>query len=496
MDLSFKTDPDRSEAMNRAAYLMFDLGTSSLKVVLYDAEGKILKQQLQSYAYSTPQPGWVEMDPADWEHALWEALDVLAADHDLSGITALSFTGQMHSLVMLDDSGETIRPCILWLDRRASRETRELQEKLGLAPYMLNSTYSLPRMYWLSRHREELVRKTRAILWPKDYIRYLMTGRIATDPTEGLGAGLVDWQTGAFDSHRLESIGWDPAVLPQVLEPDGDAGPLKADVVDRYGLNPEAKVLTGYGDILALLGGAPHKRGRLVYSFGSSSMFFTLAEEQDVPEGDHRLYRIDLAEHQLYGGVSSTTGAAVKWCFETIWREGELSDMIREALAVEPGSDGLIFLPYLAGERSPYWSDSIRGGFYGLQLEHRREHMARAVLEGIAMSIRHLVTIFCANGIAIEEIALAAGGVKAVGMPQLIADICGLPVSIYAGQETVTNMLLLMARCRLDGCRFREALADSFGEPVMMQPNLQDRDRYEEAFRCYLEFSLFADQQD
>jgi len=483
--------------MSKLYCLMYDLGTSSLKAILYGQKGKVICQETVKYKYTTPAPGWVEMDPADWKNALWQTIGKIAGHYDLSFLQAISFTGQMHSVVMLDKKGKALKPCLLWLDRRADQETKELQKNLKLPPYMLNSTYSLPKMYWLSKHNPELVKETETILWPKDYLRYLLTGFTATDATEGIGGGLLNWETGKFVIKRLEFIGWDKKVLPPILEADGQAGNIKEELAKKYNINPAVKVFTGCGDMLALLGGAPHSPGRLVYSLGSSSMFFTMVDQSNLVAEGNSLYTLKLAGYNLFGGVSSTTGAALVWFFENIWQDNaELSEMVKKAWEVTPGCEGLVFIPYLAGERSPYWSDKIKGGFYGLGLEHDKRHLARAVLESVAYSIRHLLDIYSANGIKIDEIALAGGGVRIVGWPQLIADICKLPIKIYSEQETVTNVLYVMVISKLKGKHFQETLLHSFKECQEFLPRDDNEKVYNESYRRYREFSVFANQQN
>lgn len=483
--------------MNDVYALMFDVGTSSLKSVLYNRTGEEITQIIRRYDYSMPRPGWVEMDPVDWENALWESLEEIGGRYNLNSLQGISFTGQMHTIVVLDGDGAAISPSIMWLDRRASQETRELQSQLKVPPYMLNSTYSLPKLLWMKKHTPEIVSKARKILWPKDYLRYLLTGIIATDPTEGIGAALTDWETGDFLPERLTVAGWDPSVLPDVLPSDALAGKILEQISRKYGINADVKIFTGYGDIVALLGGAPYVPGRLVYSLGSSSMFFARLYKESHPEMYGGLYSLKLAGFQLYGGVSSTTGASLVWAHENIWMEGDLPSMVDDVLDhTEAGCGGLVYLPYLTGERSPHWSDSIRGGFYGLGLEHDRRHMVRAVMEGVAYSIRHAIDIYRERGIEIHEIALSAGGAKTKGWSQIIADICQLPVEVYTGQETVTNVLMAMVKSNLEDESFENLLMKTFAEPSVTLPDPGKAELFSNIYERYRAFARFASEQD
>ncbi len=277
---------------------------------------------------------------------------------------------------------------------------------------MLNTTYTLPKIAWMKKHLPDVLSRARKLIWPKDYLRYLLTGTVAADPTEGVGAALLDWQTGSWATDRLRHIGCDVELLPTILPSDATAGTILPAVAEQYGTPSDVKVYTGYSDMIALLGGAPHEPGRLVYSLGSSSMFFTMVDQANKTAEHNSLYTLELGGYHLFGGVSSTTGASLMWLFENVYQQDTLPEMAEAAWTVSPGCDGLVFLPYLVGERSPYWSDRIAGGFYGARLQHKKQHFARAVLEGVAYSIRHAIDLYAQSGVVIREIALATGGVR------------------------------------------------------------------------------------
>ncbi|MCU0509384.1 MAG: FGGY family carbohydrate kinase [Anaerolineae bacterium] len=481
----------------RPSLLAADVGTSSLKAVLYDDAGRALRVAVRRYDYLTPQPGWAEGDPCAWWQAFCEATQELAADvAGLDRLDAIAFTGQMHSAVLLDAAGEPLDPTILWLDRRADRETAELQAELGLPPYELNSTYSLPKLAWLRRHRPDVLDRARALLWPKDYLRYRLTGQIATDLTECGGAALLDWSTGDWARERLPLAGLNPDILPPILPAAAFAAPPRPDVAAELGLNPDARVIVGVGDVAALIGGAPPRPGRVVCSMGSSSMIFmALAPEQQAADAAGRLYVYPfLPPYRLAGGVSSTTGAALVW----LWQQfrgpagASFEEAAAAALEVAPGCDGLVFLPYLAGERSPYWSDDIRGGFHGLRLSHDARHATRAVMEGIAFSLRHLLDIYREMGLPVTELALAGGGAKTPGLAQLVADTCGLDAAIYTEEETVTRVLYALAQQALGRQDLVSALERTFPAPTRLTHQPAHAAAYDAAYARYRRFSDFA----
>ncbi|MBN1267153.1 MAG: hypothetical protein JXA25_16805 [Anaerolineales bacterium] len=477
--------------------LAVDVGTSALKIVLYSREGRSIAAAVERYGYLAPAPGQAEADPETWWDALMRAAAQLhESGFDLSSLSFIAVTGQMHTAVLLDEKVNVIAPTILWLDRRASAETAELQKTLGLPPYQLNSTYTLPRLLWLYRHLPEVIKKVRHILWPKDYLRYRLTGEIITDRTEAGGAALLNWETLDWAKDRLKLAGLSPSVLPPFGDPAEPGGTLTSKAAEQLNLPAGLPVLIGTGDVLALVTAAPPKPGRVTCSLGSSSMvFYPMTGEKDYSDPQGRIYEYPLLPYPLLGGVSSTTGASLKWAIQTMFDKNAVYEtVINETLQTEPGSDGLVFLPFLSGERSPFWSDTLSGGFYGLRLSHTRSHMVRAVLEGVAFSLRYLLDIYRELGVPVDEIALAGGGIETPGWPQIFANICRMPVTIYAGQETVTHGLYAYA-CLADGeSSFQEALSRTFLEPVQIAPDEQWGELYDKSYLQYSALTNFASQ--
>ncbi len=483
-------------ASKKPLILAIDVGTSALKAVLYSQEGQALGSATQRYQHNLPRPGWAEANPADWWAALTGALaELRTANFELGQAQVIGLTGQMHTAVLLDKAGQPVPPTILWLDRRATAETAELRDRLGLPPSQLNSTYTLPKLLWLARHRPELLAKTQTVLWPKDYLRYRLTGQPLTDFTEAGGAALLDYERRAWAIERLAPVGLDPAVLPPLRAADGIAGPILPDVAASLGLSPEVRVLVGAGDVIALLGGAPPQEGRLTCSLGSSAMIACrLADDQIIDDPQQRLYIYPLLPYRLLNGVLSTSGASLTWARESLYGAKTAWETVLEAaIAIPPGAGGLFFLPFLAGERTPYWNDALRGGFYGLMLAHHRAHLIRAVLEGVAYSLRHLMEIAEELKVPIHEIALAGGGSTVSGWPQIIADICQRPLLIYTGQETVTRPLYAYCAAALDeSLPFGRALERTFGQPRRLAPRPELAATYDPIYRHYRLLADFA----
>lgn len=468
--------------------LALDVGTSSLKAVVYAFDGNVLASESSSYEYTSPQAGWAEASPQDWQNAMEECLSRLSQMPELlQKIEVIAFTGQMHTAVLLDANLNPLSPTILWLDRRAALETSELQTVFQLPPHQLNSTYTLPKLYWMSKHLPDVIHKARHLLWPKDYLRFLITGEIFTEITEPGGAALLNWETLDWAKERLVYIGLNPEILPPILQPEDEAGSLLPQVAKRFNINPKAKVIAGAGDVLALISSAPPAQGRLNCSLGSSSMIFCpLEPHETVVDPQNRIYTYPLLRVPMLGGVSSTTGAALQWAWKNIYPDSPFEAAIAAALEVAAGSDGVYFLPFLSGERSPFWNDQLRGSFHGLSLAHSRAHLLRAVMEGVGLSLAYMIEIFQELNVEICEIALAGGGTRTPGWAQMIANICQLPICVYTGQETVTHALFAYSCLAIqDGQSFEQALLNTFDEPVWAYPNKELADMYKILFDRY-----------
>ncbi len=477
------------------AFLAIDAGTSALKAVLFSQQGQTLATTVQRYRYRTPAPGWAEADPQTWWRALTAALDHLRGQgYDLHALQALGLTGQMHTPVLLDEAGEAVAPAILWLDQRAGAELRELQARLQLPPHQLNASFSLPKLLWLKRHRPQALARTRTLLWPKDYLRFRLTGRRLTDETDAAGAALLDWERREWAEERLALVGLSSQVLPEIAPPTAEAGPLRPEISARLGLSPRLRVIVGAGDVISLLGVAPMQPGRLILILGSSTMLALPASPHLQEDPQHRLHRYPFLPTPILNGIQSTSGAALTWAWQTLRQDdAPFEKSIQQALATPPGAEGLIFLPYLAGERSPYWDDALRAGFFGLTLSHQRSHMLRAVMEGVAFSVRHLIAIARDLGAKVDELALAGGGASVPGWPQIFADICQRPVLSFDGEEAAAHTLFaFMHQARQPDRDLTEILTASLPPArAIFHPNSQLTERYNLAYARFLQLSDF-----
>lgn len=468
--------------------LVLDIGTSALKATLYAQSGAILAQASQPHAYHCPAPNSAEADPDDWWRALPGALAGLG--RDLREVQVIGLTGQMHSAVLLDEAQRPITPCLLWLDRRCAAETAELVEALKLPPYHLNSTYTLPKLLWLARHRPEAIARTRTLLFPKDYVRYRLTGVLCSDPSEAGGASLLDWRTHRWTPERLTYADLPPDVLPPLRADREVVGTVLPEVAAALGLPRDARVITGVGDVAAILGGAPVEPGRVMAAVGTSSMLYAILPDglRDVRDENDGIYPYELCGFRLLGGVSSVTGGALDWAWRAFGAASGLSfdAALRVVADLPPGADGLVFVPYLAGERSPYWRDDLRGMFIGLNLGHTWAHMLRAVIEGVGLSTRLMLDRFARLGMPSPAVALAGGASRHAIWRRIIADTCQRRIEVFGSDSAASNVIYALCVQVLEpGVPFAEAMNRVFGVPSVTEPDASTQRTYDAAYAVY-----------
>jgi xylulokinase len=483
---------------NDKTILVIDVGTSALKATLYSEAGLILAQASHGYSYRSPEPNSAEADPEDWWRALPHALHGLKAD--LSGVQVIGLTGQMHSAVLLDAERRPLHPCLLWLDRRCAAESEALMTEYQLPPYHLNSTYTLPKLVWLAKHRPTVIAKARTLLFPKDYVRFKLTGEVSTDHSEAGGASLFDWHTRMWTPERLAHASLPASVLPPLREAESLAGALLPDVADALGLPRDAKVIVGVGDVAAILGGAPVDPGRVMVAMGTSSMLYAILPEplRDARDENDGIYPYDLCGYRLLGGVSSLTGGALDWAWRAFGAASGLSfgEAMRVVEGMSAGADGLVFVPYMTGERSPFWRDDLRGMFIGLNLSHTWAHMLRAVVEGVGLCTRLMLDRFARLGMPSPVIALSGGASRHAIWRHVIADTCGRNVAVYGSDSAASNVVYaLCAQVASPGLAFDEALGRVFGAPAITDADRALEDVYAPAYaryRSHVHFMLKA----
>jgi xylulokinase len=417
-----------------ACFLGIDSSTTATKALLMDASGEVRAVASSEYTYETPQPLWTEQHPNLWWQATAASIrEVLAqAQVDAAEVEGVGLTGQMHGLVVLDKDGQVLRPAILWNDQRTGAECDEIRQLLGkerLIQITGNNAltgFTAPKILWVKNHEPEVFAQVRQILLPKDYVRWKLTGVYATDKAGGAGTLLFDIRQRDWSEEVVRALGIDPAWLPPTFEGTAITGRLTPEAAEATGLRTGTPVVGGGGDqAAAAVGTGTVVEGIVSLSLGTSGVVFASADRPIVePEG-----RLHAFCHAVPGtwhlmGVMLSAAGSLRWYRDTLAPEVEFDALVKPAGEVPPGSDGLLFLPYLTGERTPYPDPLARGAFVGLTVRHTRAHLTRSVLEGVAFGLRDSFELMKEAGLAaITQVRITGGGARSALWRQILADV-------------------------------------------------------------------------
>lgn len=437
--------------MNR--FLGVDVGTSALKVVL--AEDLIIVDQAsKGYPNVFPHDGWSEQRPEDWWDALVMSLDELSARHDLKSVRGISFCGQMHGLVALDEKDRVIRPAILWNDVRTVEECVRINREIGierLVSWTGNIAYAgftAPKILWMKAHEPESYKRIQKVMLPKDYLVYRLTGRHVTDVTDASGTLMLDVRHRCWSKEMIDWMGLDQRVLPEVLESADVVGTVLPDVAAKLHVSSDLRVVVGGGDqAVGAIGTGTVGNGRVSISLGTSGVIFASSETyRHVPDGTmHSFCHADGNHHVM--AVMLASGGSLRWWTDDVLGVEDIEACLKEAFAAPAG--GPLFHPYLSGERSPINDPVVRGAFHGLGVQHKRADLTRAVLEGVCLGFKDCLDAMRQVGIRCEQASVIGGGSKSDAWVQMLSDALGVPLVKTATPEggALGAVVLAMAGC-------------------------------------------------
>lgn len=445
-----RRENDPLSAASRELFIGLDLGTSGAKGIVVDDRGQIVASATRDYPLLLPRPGWTEQDPDAWWQAAIGILRELTAAIP-SPPRAMGLTGQMHGAVFLDQSDRVIRPAILWNDQRTARECEAIDARVGtqrIRRITGNPTltgFQAPKVLWLREHEPENHARLARLLLPKDYLRLKLTGVAATDVSDAAGTLLLDLQRRDWSEELLEALDVPRQWLPDVLESPAVSAHISPEAAAETGLPAGMPVVAGAGDNAAAAVGAGIIRpGSALVSIGTSGVVFAHSDAA-APDPTGELHCFGHAVPGAYHlmGVSLSAGASLTWFNEQLGsEESAVADrmgirpfdlLTGEADTVPAGSDGLFFLPYLAGERTPHMDPQARGAWVGLTLKHGRAHMVRAVLEGVAYALRDSLVRIERRGIVPERLLLAGGGAHSAIWRRIIGAVLDKPYAVQQG---------------------------------------------------------------
>jgi len=430
-------------------YLLgIDVGTTGSKALLIDADGAVRASATTEYPMYTPQPLWAEQDPADWWAATVTSIRRVLDEGGVppKGVVGLGLTGQMHGLVLLDGQGEVLRPCIMWNDQRTAAQCAAITEKVG-ADEVLRLTgnpvlpgFTAPKIVWVREHEPEVYAQVAKVLLPKDYVRYRLTGGFFSEVSGASGTSMFDVGRRQWSADMLEALQVPRGWLPEVTESPVVSAHVSAHAAGETGLLEGTPVAGGGGDQAAqAVGTGIVVEGVLSATLGTSGVVFAASDTYRVePEG--RLHAFCHAVPGMWHlmGVMLAAGGSFRWYRDALGglerAQAEKSgrdpyDLLAEGAAgAAPGCEGLLFLPYLSGERTPYPDPNARGVFFGLTLRHTKGHMTRAVLEGVSYGLRDSLELMRGLGLSIAQVRASGGGARSPLWRQILADVFGTEI--------------------------------------------------------------------
>lgn len=438
-------------------YLLgIDIGTSGTKTVLFDEAGHGVASYTGEYPMAQPKNGWAEQDPADWWKAVVDGIRAVLAKSgiDAGEIRGIGLSGQMHSLVLLDEKGEVLRPSILWCDQRTAVECEEIHALMGGKEHYIEITanpaltgFTAGKILWVRKHEPEIYAKARHILLAKDYIRYKLCNVFATEVSDASGMGLLDVPNRCWSQEVLEKLDIDPAMLAKVYESPEVTGTITAEAAALTGLKEGTIVVGGAGDnAAAAVGTGVVEDGRAFATIGTSGVVFAHTDKLSIdPKGRVHTFCCAVPGAWHVMGVTLAAGQSLKWYRDNFCDADKVEAekqgvdpydlMTAEAAKTPIGSNRLIYLPYLMGERTPHLDPDCRGAFVGLSGMHTRYDLVRAVMEGVTFSLRDCAEILRGMGVQSDVILACGGGGSSAFWRQMMADILGCPVATTISKE-------------------------------------------------------------
>jgi xylulokinase len=484
-------------------FIGIDVGTSSIKALLVDSSGKVLASSNPEYSFQTPAPLQAETDPEVWWEATCKALKELLKDVKSESIAGIGLTGQMHGLVILDAHGQVLRPCIMWNDQRSFNECEEMTELLGEAEVLrltgnpILAGFTAPKLRWVEKNEPEVFSKISKVLLPKDYIRYRLTGEFFSEVSDASGTSMLNVGERKWSDEILSGMGWSKDWLPELTESTIASTKISPDASSQTGLFIGTPVIAGGGDQAAqAVGCGIVREGMVSATLGTSGVVFAQSDKYRVePEGKlHAFCHAVPGKWHLMGVMLSAAGS-FQWYKNHLGREEQSIEdgggenayelLTQSAEQVAVGCEGLVFLPYLSGERTPHPDPHARGAFVGLTLRHSKAHLTRAVLEGVSYGLKDSLSLMQELGIRPDKVILSGGGARSSLWKQMLADIFESPCSLVNAREGAAYGAALLASVGCDHFSSVEEASDSWIKETELVEISSNLSKYHKNYKIY-----------
>ena len=434
-------------------FIGIDVGTSSVKALLVDESGVVIKKATPEYDFSTPKSLWAETNPSDWWEATQNAIKTLLGNMDSSQIGGIGLTGQMHGMVALDEGGNVLRPCIMWNDQRSHVECKEITNRIGREKILeitgnpVLPGFTAPKILWTQKNEPEVFSAIKKILLPKDYIRFKLTGEFFSDVSDASGTSLLDIEERSWAKEIFQAMEWPLSWMPEVTESTEPSSKISQEAAQLTGLQAGTPVVAGGGDCAAqAVGSGIVEEGKISVTLGTSGVVFAQSDSYKVePNGKlHAFCHAVPGKWHLMGVMLSAAGSFQWYKNEFGQDEQRIEDeggpnayelLTDGASEIKAGSEGLFFLPYLSGERTPHPDPYAKGCFIGMSLRHTKKHLTRSVLEGVSYGLNDSLSLMKGLGINPNETILTGGGAQSVLWKQMLADIFFTECSIVNAVE-------------------------------------------------------------
>ena len=470
-----------------------DLGTSAVKTLLMDKDGKIAAEATRSYPLFHDKAGYSEQNAEDWVTATIEALKEVAEKVDASNIEGISFSGQMHGLVLLNGKGEVIRRAILWNDTRTTAQCREIEQTLGetLLTVTRNPAlegFTLPKILWVKQFEKDIYDQASIFLLPKDYVRYRLTGKLHMDYSDAAGTLMLDVANKTWSKAVLDAFEISPEFCPELVESHGYVGDLLPEIASATGLSTSTKVFAGGADnACGAIGAGILSEGLTLSSIGTSGVILSYeADKTKDFKGKVHFFNHGQQDAFYTMGVTLAAGYSLSWFKKTFAPNESFNEMLAGVENVKPGANGLLFTPYLVGERTPHPDPNIRASFVGVDGSHERIHFARAVMEGITFSLNESVDMFRSAGKTVDKVVSIGGGAQNPVWLQMQADIFNATVVSLENEQGPGLGAAMLAAYGVGWFESLEACASQFVKHAQSyEPNPEAVEVYSKIFRVY-----------